>query len=173
MGLRTEKCEALVVTLQPVVLSRPTLPQALSSASSPAPAAQADPAPPREKLSLSANVLQATALVGIPSAVGALEHSFLGAANSALLTVAVGPTAGAFLGAGILGVSAWKATRGNPVYTVLAGLGGMGVGTVAWPLLKLPGALGGWTGAAVATGLAGAAAAGWVLSQAAKRDIGL
>lgn len=159
------------MTLQPVVLSRPTLPQALSSASAPAP--DAEPAPPREKLSLSSNVLQATALVGIPSAVGALEHGLLGTANSALLTLVAGPTAGAFLGAGILGVSAWKATRGNPIYTTLAGLGGMGVGMVAWPLLKLPGALGGWTGAAVATGIAGAAAAGWVLSQAAKRDIGL
>ena len=105
--------------------------------------------------------LTAGLVVGVPSAVGALEKSILGTGGSAALTLLLSPTAGALIGGVGLGAMAYRGTNHNPIYTGLAAIAGAGVGAAAWPLLKLPGALGGTTGAMVATGAVAAGAAVW------------
>lgn len=110
------------------------------------------------------------ALVGVPSLVGAAEHALLGAGASTLVSLALSPTAGAVLGAVIVGGAAWKETNRNPFFTGLAALAGAGVGAVAWPLLKLPGVWGGLTGALVATGVAAGGAASRAIGYNARED---
>lgn len=109
-------------------------------------------------------------VIGVPSLVGAAETALMGAGASTLLSLVLSPTAGAVMGGVMAGCMAWKGTNKNPLYTGLATLVGAGVGTVAWPLLKLPGVWGGLTGALAATGIAVGGAAGRALWHNFRED---
>jgi hypothetical protein len=99
-------------------------------------------------------------VIGVPSLVGAAETALVGVGASSLVSLMLSPTAGAVLGGVIAGRMAWEGTNKNPIFTGLAALVGVGVGTIAWPVLKLPGVLGGLKGALAAAGVAfGGAAA--------------
>lgn len=114
--------------------------------------------------------LKAAALVGIPSAVGAAEHVWLGGLGAAGLTVFAGPAMGAAIGGTWGGYAAYKGSNKNAFYGTLGALGGAGVGAVAFPLLKLPGVFFGPTGAAVAAVGVGAGVAIWSAVNNGKVD---
>ena len=105
--------------------------------------------------------LTAAALIGIPSAVGAAETMWMGREESLIFNIAVSRQTGPVIGAAALGYGAAKMSDNSLGFTVLGGLAGLGVGLFAWPLLKLPGVLGGPVGAAAAAGAAGAGVAIW------------
>ena len=114
--------------------------------------------------------LTGAALIGIPSAVGALQNAALGGLGATAVTAIAGPTLGAVIGGVWMGHAAYKGTNENPIYTGLAAIAGAGVGAVAFPLLQLPGVWGGATGAAGAAGGIGVAVALWALSSNHKLD---
>lgn len=110
----------------------------------------------------------AATVVGIPALLGAVQSDIFGTGASALVNLALSPAAGVALGAGIGGYSMYKESNGNPLYAGLFGLIGGAVGGVAFPLLKLPGTFGGYTGAAIATGAAAVGVAIWAATDNAK-----
>ncbi|MBI3927167.1 MAG: hypothetical protein HY319_16645 [Armatimonadetes bacterium] len=114
--------------------------------------------------------LVGAALIGVPSAIGAAENALVGALGATAVTTFLSPTAGAVIGGVWAGRTAYKATNENPLYTGLAAVAGAGVGAIAFPILKLPGAWGGVTGAAVATAGVGIGVAIWAAVNARKVD---
>ena len=123
--------------------------------------------------------LVAASLIGVPSALGAganaLGASLGGGAAAGILggtalTAFALPTLGAVVGGSWAGVAAYKGTNQNPIFTGLAAIAGAGVGTLAMPLLSLPGAWGGTTGAVVATAGIGVGAAIWSVVNNHKLD---
>lgn len=113
---------------------------------------------------------KAAALVGVPAAIGAGQSALLGTLGGTAVNLIVGPSAGALIGGTAAGVMAWKGTNENPVYTGLAALLGAGVGAVAFPVLQLPGTLGGGIGALAAAGVAGVGVGIWMAHENGKAD---
>lgn len=97
---------------------------------------------------------QAAALVGIPSLVGAYQNEIFGTLGAGLGGTMTGIAGGAILGGAIAGYKSYHGSNKNSMYGVLGGLAGALGGAVAFPLLKQPGLWFGFTGAAVATGVA-------------------
>ncbi len=110
----------------------------------------------------------AAAIVGVPALIGAVSSDVFGTGASALVNLALSPAAGAVLGGAGAGIAMYKESNGNPIYAGLFGIIGGGVGAVAFPLLKLPGTFGGYTGAAIATGAAALGVAIWAATDNAK-----
>lgn len=135
---------------------------------------------PQDSFSLSANqdnswkrkpfqeAVAAAAVVGVPAMIGAVSSDLLGTGASALVNLALSPAAGVALGAAAGGITMYKESNGNPLYAGLFGIIGGAVGGVAFPLLKLPGTFGGYTGAAVAAGTAAVGVAIWAAVDNAK-----
>lgn len=96
----------------------------------------------------------AGALVAVPSMVGALQNDLFGTVAAGIGGSWTGVIGGLALGAAIGGYKSYKGSNNNPLYGALGGLGGAAAGAVAFPLLKQPGLWGGYTGAAIATGVA-------------------
>ena len=108
-----------------------------------------------------ANAAVVGGAVGAASALGAVEHALLGAEMAAAVTSYVTPLV-AGVGIGYwAGKSAMKEFNGHPVLVGMSALFAGGAAAVLTPLLKIPGAAYGWTGAAVATAV-GAVGAGVV-----------
>ena len=105
-----------------------------------------------------ANAAIAAAVIGVPAALGAGGAALIGpAANSEFAGLAVSAVGG--IGAGCYAFKSSKKEFNN--HPILVGMStlGAGVGTaLVLPLLVAPGAAYGWTGAAVASGVVGAAA---------------
>lgn len=102
--------------------------------------------------------LKVAAVVAIPAFIGAAENQLVGTLAAGLGGTYTGVLGGLMLGGAIGGYQSYKGSNNNPVYGMLGGLGGALAGAVAFPVLKQPGLWGGYTGAAVATGLAAGAA---------------
>ncbi len=97
------------------------------------------------------------ALVGVPSALGALEHSLFGPVAAGVLTGVVTPVV-AGLAAGTWAYkSSKKEFKGHPILVGMSTLVAGGAAALISPLLKAPGATYGWQGALVATGVAAGA----------------
>jgi len=105
-----------------------------------------------------ANAATVGALVGVPSALGALEHSLFGATAAGALTWVATPIV-AGLAAGTWAFkSSKKEFNGHPILVGISTLVAAGGAAAISPFLKTPGALWGWQGAAIATGIAAGAA---------------
>lgn len=104
-----------------------------------------------------ANAAVVGGLVGVPSILGAVEHSLFGPAVASGLTwVATPIVAGLAVGAYAF-KSSKKEFNGHPILTGLTTLVAGGAAAVVSPFLKTPGAVWGWQGALIATGVAAAA----------------
>jgi hypothetical protein len=96
----------------------------------------------------------AAAVVGVPAFLGAFQNDIFGTLGAGLGGTITGVAGGAILGGAIAGYKSYHGSNKNPMYGVLGGMAGALGGAVAFPLLKQPGLWFGFTGAAVATGVA-------------------
>jgi hypothetical protein len=113
--------------------------------------------------------LGAAALIGVPSAIGAAEHLWLGGLGATGLTTLISPGIGGLAGGTAIGLMSYKESK-SPIHATIFGALGGGVCAVAYPLLKLPGVWGGPIGAAVAAGAVGAGVAIWSAVNNGKID---
>ena len=101
-----------------------------------------------------ANAALVGALVGVPSALGAVENQLFGPAVAGALTAFVTPVVAGLGAAAYTFKGANKEFNGPPILvggsTIIAGV----VAGAAAPFLKAAGAAWGWQGAAIATGVA-------------------
>ncbi len=157
-----------------VITHTPTYTLSHHKASTPPPQQDPPEAPqdPEDKLPAWAPLANAAVVggvIGVPSALGALENAFLGPEVATGLTWIATPIV-AGLGVGYwAGRSAYEEFNGHPILTGLSALTAGGLAAAVSPFLKTPGAAFGWKGAAIATAIgavgAGAATAIYMAKQ--------
>lgn len=107
----------------------------------------------------------ASAVVGIPSYLGAFQKETFGTVGAVLGGTYAGIGLGLVVGGAVGGYRAYKASNENALYGVLGGLAGSAVGAAGLALLQQPGLWAGYTGAAIATGVAGLGVGAWMVHQ--------